>query len=456
MEQNNFEKNIQYTLDELKIPPSDSVWANVEKSIGKKDKKRKYAFLLLFLFLILASGGIWWFNSETHQQQKSNSISVVSKKSSKPTNAPDSSLDITMSENNFLSKSGSGKTINGNSNIQNSLNKKNSPGTQNKIHFIEIKTGNSKTTNKQENYFKSAQSNPGKDLAGNITSRIKKENITHNENAGIQKKNTKEDLSDKSQKTKKETVTKTDSINKNLSNKIQKHNWNFGITFSGGNSFVTNHSSGNNVYSDPLGNISNGGVPGFYYEPSELKNSTAFIAGVFAERNIFDGIKISVGISYQFFYLMNKVGNAIPQSTSNTQYLNSSNRLYSSNNIHHSYRNQFHFIEVPVAIKFRLNKNKSVPIFWNAGINISELISSNALQFQPNPGIYYKDNSLFHKTQFGLNTGVLVMLFAKEKNPLTVGPYFHYNPTNIASKGLYQEKHFSSIGIQANILFRKK
>ena len=48
MEQNNFEKNVQQKLDELKIPPSDAVWTNIEKRIGKKHKDRRAIFILFF------------------------------------------------------------------------------------------------------------------------------------------------------------------------------------------------------------------------------------------------------------------------------------------------------------------------------------------------------------------------------------------------------------------------
>ncbi len=50
MEQNNFEKTVQQKMDELKIPPSDLVWTNIEKKISKKKKnKRWYHFIFLFL-----------------------------------------------------------------------------------------------------------------------------------------------------------------------------------------------------------------------------------------------------------------------------------------------------------------------------------------------------------------------------------------------------------------------
>jgi hypothetical protein len=102
-----------------------------------------------------------------------------------------------------------------------------------------------------------------------------------------------------------------------------------------------------------------------------------------------------------------------------------------------------------------LNNNSSLPIFWNAGINISQLISTNALQFNSG-GLYYSDNSFFNKTQFGLSTGISATLFAKGKRPFNLEPYFYYSATSLASKGLYNKKQFSFIGLRTEILFRKK
>jgi hypothetical protein len=132
------------------------------------------------------------------------------------------------------------------------------------------------------------------------------------------------------------------------------------------------------------------------------------------------------------------------------------NYLINIFNPSHTYRNNFHYLEVPVSIKIQINKNKKLPFFWNAGVNISQLISSNALQFKSNAGIYYNDNSMFNKTQLGLHTGLFLTLFSQQKAPFTFGPYFYYSATSLSGKGLYDGKHFSFIGIRTEILFRKK
>ena len=77
--------------------------------------------------------------------------------------------------------------------------------------------------------------------------------------------------------------------------------------------------------------------------------------------------------------------------------------------------NNFKFIELPVQLKVRLGKGNTFPVFWTGGITLSQLINSNALQFDPYTATYYKNNSLFNKTQIGLNTGLLSSTFPKSK-----------------------------------------
>ena len=86
---------------------------------------------------------------------------------------------------------------------------------------------------------------------------------------------------------------------------------------------------------------------------------------------------------------------------------------------------------------------------------MSQLISSNALQFNTSTGLYYHDNSLFNKTQLGFITSFDVALISKQKQSLLIGPYLNYGISKIASQG-YNKHHFTFIGLRARIIFRKK
>jgi len=478
MEQNNFEKNVQQKLDELKIPPSDSVWANIEKRIGKKHKDRRVFFILFFLILFLLSGGYWLFNS-TKNNQQNQKVSNAIEAGSKSTNNRDFSLNKSV----ISSANNSGKL-----DSATVIAKKSKTAETQQSTFFRDESGNNRINKKQrksvkEYVFKSkerivnssknkssdskqANNEENKIVLNNASNlSVKKPGISEIESKNeknadsintVQNKIAGDSLLNqlKPEKIAKGMVSKNDSSLKKHTEKKQKHHWAFGVTFSGGASLIgesflgVNNNNSSYSQSSPItagsGGIGNGGNP--YYNPSPINNSFAFMGGVFIEKNISPKSKMSLGISYKYFSLINKVG--APTGLASYQF----NAVNNTN----SYRNNFHYLEMPVLVKFQLNKGKTLPLYWQAGINISQLISSNALQFKSNPGAYYNDNSLFNKTQFGLNTGISATLFSKQKVPVTIGPYFYYDASKLAGKGLYQNKHFSFIGIRTEILFPKK
>jgi hypothetical protein len=478
MEQNNFEKNVQHKLDELKIPPSDAVWANVEKHIGKKHKDRKLIFILFIVTVILLSGGYWLFNSTKNNAPQSDQVSQL-KKDSKPTppdrtsragNNEDSSFgkpEITSGNNykNIDSASvSSRRTKNFKASSQNKIAARHEKKQSKLINDFSSESNKdySKPTNNED--FQIVLNNKNKlfkektDIA-EIENKNESENIADNIQNQISTDSFLPQLD--SEKTIQKLIAKNASSARKKSAKEQLKRWNFGITFSAGSALIgsnilkRSYSSMDMYAGLPPAGPSNGGNPSYYYSPSPLKNSTAFIAGVFVERNLSAKTRISLGISYKYYSLINKVGNKIDSTLRSPQYL-ATNYLINIFNPSHTYRNNFHYLEVPVSTKIQINKNKKLPLFWNAGVNISQLISSNALQFKSDAGIYYSDNSMFNKTQLGLHTGLFLTLFAQQKTPFTFGPYFYYSATSLSDKGLYNRKHFSFIGIRTEILFRKK
>lgn len=475
MEQNNFEKNVRQKLEELKIPPSDAVWANVEKQLGKKEKDKKVILLFLFSILFLLGASYWLWNSSKNNSSQNRQV-TQSQKDSKATylsgrqaNNEDSSFAKSkITSGNHLVNTDSAavsgrKTKSLEANSQNKIVTKREPKQR--------KSGDDFTTNPNQDFSKRTNNEDSQIALNNANKLIRKTT-----NPEIENKNERENIlinfqnqinADsfliqlESEKTIEKLIAKnTSSLKKDATKKPEKR-WDYGVTISAGSSFIGSNILERNYQSMdmssglPSPGNSNGGNPSYYYFPSLIKNSTAFIAGVLAEKKFSAKSKISVGISYKYYSLINKVGNKIDSTLTSAQYF----AAYSLNNTANrsqSYRNNFHYLEVPVSIKIQINKNKKLPLLWNGGINFSELISSNALQFNPNLGIYYNDNSIFNKTQFGLHTGLSLTLFSEQKIPLTFGPYFNYSATSLSDKGLYGGKHFSFIGIQAEILFRKK
>ncbi|MEO6837702.1 MAG: outer membrane beta-barrel protein [Ginsengibacter sp.] len=475
MEQNNFEKNIQQSMDGFKIPPSDAVWNHVEKKIQKKKKDKKIIFIFFFLVLFLLSGGYWIFNSTKNNSQPQNHQLInVLKNDSKPTNNTDSSSTHTIipsgnipgnTESSIVSEE---KTKTQSIVIQNKKaesvirkNKENisvKPGFREKERIVSY-AQNEKGINrkiigieKEDNTVDPNNLTEKNTMPGNLKEKNANPDstiITENKiNADSILKNKEEKL-----------IAKEDSSGKKISSKLKKDKWSFGITFSGGSSTIGDGPFGinNAVNCYTLNSSFPGSITNPVYSPSKIKGSAAFIGGAFIEKNISARNKISLGISYKYYSLINEVGKRIDSAIFySSQNLSSSGDLYSVTNNGKAYRNNFHYLEIPVSIKFQFGKSKKLPVYWDIGINISQLISSNALQFASNPGLYYHDNSLFNKTQIGLQTGFSATLFPNTKNPLSIGPYFIYSTSKLANEGLYDGKHFSFIGMRAEILFRKK
>ncbi len=455
MEQNNFEKQVQQKMDELKISPSESTWQHIEKRISQKNKHRRIAAILFFSTMIFLTGGYWLYNSI----RNTNAI-------------PGKQASFMKSDTKILKE----KKLDSSFNPSVTFYKTNIDSNENSIHkkstILKYKTPKIIL---DESFLKSDTENevfsdnkinerPNVQDLSNLENN--KNNFVHEKiDLAKQDKKSNEEVENLSlEKIDQDSIENITSVlkiregdssfsDKNLKISVienRKREWRLGITFSGGISFLAKgfldiNNNNNNYMSAP-----NSGSTGGYTPPSSLpvntRGSLAFIGGAFFEKNISEKTKISFGINYKYFSIVTKTGNKIDSAVI----------AYNSTAYTNSYRNNFNYLEIPVSLKFKLNNNKLLPLYWNAGINISRLISSNALQFKNNNGVYYIDNSLFNKTQLGFSTGFSATLFPQQKYPVSIGPYFYYNAARLAHEGLYDKKHFNFIGISMEILFNKK
>lgn len=446
MEENKFEKQVQQKMDELQIQPSDAVWKKIELQIEKK-KSHRWGLIILFLCLSIAlSGGYWLWNAG---RQRSSEHTIVK-----------NNFKIEPVENmKAQSKINSAdKPVNENNNETADIEevKNHHKKTAKHYQLSSYSKANQKINSEEKTpaaFFKEKKiiaEIKGKAESAIIPVHPSEEKFTDNKyRDSINERITGDSLLNAVVKNK--VTGDSDTTKKKKANtttvKLPKNNkWKFGIVFTGGISGVGNNFLG--LVNSPVYAYSNsanqgpGAVTGTTLVSSSVtKSHFSFITGAFAEKNISNKSKFIFGINYKSF---------------NTSInLNDSSGTYSSRYSKDKYINHFNFIEFPVSLKIQIGKGKSIPLSWQAGIVLSELLSSNALQFNPYTGYYYKDNSLFNKTQLGLNTGFFVKLFSKQKNSLLIGPYFYYDATKLASEGLYNKKHFVFTGLHTSIIFGK-
>ena len=447
MQENEFEKQVQQKMDDLKLHPSAAVWQKIESQI-RKEKRRRWILIFLPLLLIgFLYGGYMLFNNNDpdlpSQQQ-------VTKNTNEKNNATKHPTPIYNSiKNNHVPEGTEPADTKSEDVKQGSSQKTKIPGTLKVTSNYDVATTLSR------------------DITPDKTTR--KESIVANEKVNIDIQNpVQETIVDKeiipgSTITEVKELPKQDEVHpvkdtvetKNENTKTEnlikieapitiknKYPWKWGLTFSAGVSSMANNfleyrqqRSDQPVFSSAP--ITANPRPG----PSLIRPSVAFIAGVVTEKNVSKKILLTSGINYKLFSTTNRAGN-------------DSAGFYGTSNAN-TFHNYYQYIELPVGFKFQLADFKKSLLYWNAGLSVSQLIGAKALQYNSSRGLYYHDNSLFNKTQFGFNTGIDISMPSKNNRSFLIGPYLNYGISKIASQG-YNNHHFTFIGLRAQYLFGKK
>lgn len=462
MEENKFEKEVRRELEGLQITPSDQSWAKIEKRIRKKRDRRLLPFLLALTGLFLATGGYWIWNS------KNNDVTVH----------PDSIVSHVHSQG--IQSHVSTTRPNGNESAVKEGNKSFQKQMEEEISLPEkqIETSNhrrlksknvqivqsSKKKIESRNNISDLNGIKNNDAIQQIESSIEFEDMNihtkaiykkipalpyenyetaHLKSVGIVDPNVGLVLLKRSgmEYRRRPAGESHHSI-------INKRKWDYGFTFSVGISKVGNSFLDLEKNSDPQGAYTpggsvGGGTAGY---PSVPGKSFAFAAGVVAKKELLKKSDISIGITYKYFATTNTVGNRIGASA---DYSYSRPQLAAF-----TYHNKFHFLEVPVSLNIRLTGKRKLPLYWNGGFHIAQLLATNALQSGINN--YFSDNTLFNKTYLGVGTGFYVTIFSKQILPVNIGPFVSYDLSKIADKGLYGQNHFTFLGIRSEILFHRK
>ena len=459
MQKNKFEKQVQQKMEEFNLQPSGSVWSNIEAHISKK-KRPKSVWLFVPITIGLLGLGLWLMNS--------NNTSPLSQKTELSKNATnknltaDSLLTKIVEKNSAIAKAEEDNT------------QKYSPSNPDERTSVRYKArsdnklmpasdiGNTtaqlapkKTedvTMPEKEIVSPIEPKENTDLISNQEEEIGKESRQENDfNAGI-----KNISSDSNTSAKKDLPISESKIVESLIpiSGRSKSTWRWGINLSLGISGVPtkflgsldkSYAEADKIYStmpatSPGGGTTNNNIPVY---PSKIRPSAATSMGLFAEKNISKKVIIALGLNYKIFSATNKVGSQ-----------NINLQMYSLANPVNDYHNYYRFVELPVSLKVQL-ASKKMPLLWDGGVSLSQLVSSNALQFNTVYAGYEKNNSLFNKSQLGFNSGFSVGLFSAKASSLLIGPHIYYGTTKVAEEGLYKNQHFTFIELRSQLLFKK-
>jgi hypothetical protein len=128
--------------------------------------------------------------------------------------------------------------------------------------------------------------------------------------------------------------------------------------------------------------------------------------------------------------------------------------MYSAGNTR-SLINKYYFLELPVSLQWKVNKGHLLPIFVEGGVSLSRLMGASALLYNAKTGLYSKDGDIVNKTQFNLESALLVGL-PFHGIDIQLGPQIQYGLTPLVNTQGVGDQHFLYTGIRLVIIPGRK
>jgi hypothetical protein len=453
MQENEFEKKLQQKMDRLQVQPAEEVWQRIEAQVtAKKRKRRGVIFFFMLSGLIMAGlyitditgvfktkGTIAANAIKTGERNTGSFGLAASNKKAAKDGLPDEKPQPAASKEQNTKSAGTGSS----SAADNSISKRTFIRSVKKGYLkaslASPQPGNMiDDTNDRDTITSPGDTNTNTPISGSNHATAANPVINKNDSTAIIKK--EEPVTG--------TVKKQAGENNNAS--VTKNNgkeksgfrkWGLSVIASGGVSATGNNYLKNGVYeANGLGNVpANGGNAGGYM-PSKTKAGIAFMAGIQLYRNISEKSRLVTGLQYQL--ATTSIETSLPITTGSIYY--DSAAMHTAK----KYNNHYHVLSLPLGFSTSLFRIGQKDICLDAGITYSRLISTDALNFDASQGIYYKDESVFNKSQWGVNAALKFNISGKNRPAFYIGPELYYSLTPLASSGVYSRSHNRFIGLR--------
>ena len=253
-------------------------------------------------------------------------------------------------------------------------------------------------------------------------------------------------------------ITNTNNNKKN--NKSSKNSWQWGINAGAGisdlgmqlfkSTRVTDFAySGNGGMVTPL--------PVPPSTPSDINPGASFQLGAYVSKGISKKLAIKLGLNYEYYSNTISVGTHYNNLRVVNQGPNLSmvDQYYSAGN-DSKFTNKYHFVSLPLSMQWKINKNPKHGIVWENGVSFARMVSASALHYDGISGTYYKDNSLFNKTQWIASSSLLFSIKSKSTVQLYAGPQLQYGISNIIDGNTGNNNHLRYAGLKIMAGFNKK
>jgi hypothetical protein len=483
--QNEFEKQVQQKMEELKLVPSEPVWQRVEMQIQKKKDRRR---LILWILLPVLLGGL-----SIGIEQYSNNI-AYNKNNVEKINPP------LQKQNSLVQKE---QSISGQTIIESQERNLNSPsivqpGEINPIttsineHISNTVPPQKKLTQAKEPQKERSIIAPDKRSSIINDDTILAESSINPDKIGDSinesqptdqplnlpdsslintQPNKKIDSCVKDENKVEASVPKTDSVNNHTlfqkklpTKKYAASKWKTAFTVSTGISGAGRLDAFSGLFGDVQKSLQSSptyssGAPGggnqLYYGSSDVTNGFSFATGAVAKKQIGKRKSFSMGLQYNYYSNSIVVGNRVTQNTIVRDYAVSQYYLNSTNGngitTSQPYTNSYHFVSIPIAIDWQLVKKH--PLNFYTGLSFQYLLQTNGLVFDYSRQAYFHNIKAFNRTQLFSGIG-LNYSFSLKKSLIRIGPELYYGLTSLEKAN--SESHLFMYSLKAQLQLNKK
>lgn len=487
--QNEFEKQVQQKMEELKLVPSAPVWENVEKQIRKKRERKRFLFFLLPVMLLAGAGILWMLEQGRQGSLQSLDNTTIKQKAEKNNfenraSNPQTKIQTPVTQGPEKTKTNSEIETSG------ADTKKKETGKDpfvfskpfNRVSKSKIIQPNEegpvikklsaeqfrqpKTVRRKENMPNNGVAVTELDPKNNsIPPPVEKKEqfqnnqkllpiISANENPKEQK--TTGGVSEADSVKKEETLRLVKPLDSSAGKKIAGagNKWEKIFTFRLGESMYKNGIfSGRKSLMDYVPNANTGGGFSPVYDSSGSgKKGFSFAIGAGVKRNFGKRMELTAAVQYHYYSTHGKVGE---KKNGDTAVFFWGNRLTASgfytNTGTKEYTTEYGIIEIPVSFHYRLIKK--IPLQFSAGASYGRLLYSNALTFDASRNFFYYNEKNNVKNFISIFSSLQYRIFTKNRAKIVTGPMVQFMPSLLQRENRFASPHLFFAGIKTDISF---
>jgi hypothetical protein len=181
---------------------------------------------------------------------------------------------------------------------------------------------------------------------------------------------------------------------------------------------------------------------------SPINKELSMLLGFSAKKEINKQLSFLTGINFHYYSSERKVGTQMQDSTMPSIGFVSRYFLNYGPSVT-TIKSRYHFLSIPLMFDWKFIPDKAFHL--QAGVSLQQLISADAIQFNSQNGIYYKDPSLLKKTQLFAHTMLGYEFNMKNKASMQIGPSLQYGLSRLNEN---ENKHLFYAGLNIQYFFK--